>query len=64
MILFEIAEKTGISVTNLSSEVIRLFKISGLITRKQEKDSLAELKKADQIWENSVPGAGLATSLW
>jgi len=64
MKLSEIAEKVGVPIVNLSSGSIERAIKEGIISRKQGERLLAELKKVDGIWENPVPGAANAESLW
>ena len=64
MKLFEIAEKVGVPVVNLSSGSIKHAIKEGMISRKQGEGLLTELNKIDGIWENPVPGVENAASLW
>jgi hypothetical protein len=64
MRLFEIAEKVGVPVCKITPEIITQVREEGLITGKQEKKLLAELKKADNIWQPLTPGVTSAASLW
>jgi len=64
MELYEIAGIARVHVCNLSSLSITKAREAGLITRGQEKELLADLKKADGIWENPVPGVVNANRLW
>jgi len=64
MKLSEIADKVKIPVGDITSKDIRTAKKGGLITREQEKNLLAELKKADSIWKMPVLGIRRADCLW
>ena len=64
MTLFEIAEKVGVRVADLSKKSIKDAVMSGRITRKQGGVYGAELRKADKIWTNPIKGAPVAKSLW
>lgn len=64
MKLSEIAEKVGIPVCEITREAIIQAREKGLITVNQEKKLLAELKKADNLWQPLAPGIANAASLW
>ncbi|MFH0955714.1 MAG: hypothetical protein V1801_00655 [Candidatus Falkowbacteria bacterium] len=65
MTLSEIAEKVGVPVVSLTLKSIQNAREAGKITRTQEENLLAELKKADGIWKNPVaPDIKIAKSLW
>ena len=64
MKLSEIAEKVEVPVVNLSAESIERAVKAGIISRKNGENLLTELKKADGIWENPVPGVKVAEHLW
>lgn len=62
MRLYEIAEKIGVAVVDLNQDSILQAERNGKISRGEAEKLLAELEKADNIWENG--GAPVAESLW
>lgn len=64
MTLFEIAEKVGVHVGDLSSKNIIQARERGAISRGEAEKFLAELKRADGIWQNQISDIPCASSLW
>lgn len=64
MKLSEIADVVGVPVCQITPGAIAQANEKGLITGGQKQKLLSELRKADRIWENSIPGIACAPSLW